>query len=151
LNAPPALWGARDASAGAQVGIGGVPRLEGVGVGKVSAGSWVFRVWKVSVSGRCREETEGVGGMISPDCCWSGRPSGWCWWLIGCDRPGWCWWLINPGRHRCSGRLLLKKHRSGWRRRRRRRIPAKFRADLGAVITRMASEFQQKKSYQLLT
>ena len=107
LNAPQALCGARDASAGAQVGVGGVPRLESVSVRKVSVGSWVFQVWKVLVSGMCGEETEGVGGMISLDGCWSGRPSGWCWWLIGCFCPGWSWWWIYPCCHCCSGRQLV--------------------------------------------
>jgi hypothetical protein len=76
-------WHPAGAQVGGWGGVGDVPRLEGVGVGKVSA------------SGRCREETEGVGGMISPDCCWSGSPS------------GWCWWLIYPGRRRCSGMKWL--------------------------------------------
>ena len=49
-------------------------------------------------SERCRKETEGVE-EISPDCYWSGRPS------------GWRWWLIHHCRHHCSGRW----HHLEWR------------------------------------
>ena len=71
MNAPPALWGARDASAGAQVGVGGVPRLEGVGrVGGIPRleGVGVGTCWCREVVGvGKRLKASGGGGVISLD------------------------------------------------------------------------------------